>query len=160
MPGDQTGCRGEEGITRMTATRRDLWTLMFGMAALASLATLSFVATPVKFVAQDVPIAHLLAVGRVTFRASLALEVILIVSLLVTAEKQSRYLTCFAASVLAFQWIVLMPGLDERTLARMAGTPLTQSSLHHWWIMLDIARLAIYALIVGIAARQIARPNI
>lgn len=132
----------------MTGGRRALWSLIFGVSAFASLAALSFVATPVKFLAQGVPIADLLAVGRVTFRASLGLEMLLLALLLITTVGRARWLTCGAVAVLALQWFALMPGLDERTLARMAGSVLAPSSLHHWWIVLDVVRLGIYAVTI------------
>lgn len=143
----------------MTVRRRSLWALVFAVTAFASLATLSFVATPVKFLAQEVPIAHLLAVGRVTFRASLGVEIALLAALVITATGQARWLTCCAAAALAFQWLGLMPELDERTLARMAGSVLAPSSLHHWWIVLDIVRLTIYAIIIGMVGRSLLRTH-
>ena len=139
----------------MTQNRRDLWALALASAAFASLASLSFVATPVKFLAQEVPIAHLLAVGRVTFRASLALECCLLLGLLLTASGRVRWLAFGAATVLAFQWLALMPTLDERTLARIAGNVPAPSSLHYWWILLDAARLGIYAIIMRLAWRML-----
>lgn len=141
----------------MTIRRRSLWALVFAVTAFASLVTLSFVATPVKFLAQEVPIAHLLAVGRVTFRASLGVEIALLAALVITATGQVRWLTCCAAAALAFQWLALMPELDERTLARMASSVLAPSSLHQWWIVLDVVKLSIYALISGIVGRNLLR---
>ena len=132
----------------MTPCRRDLWTLVLAAAAFATLFALSFVATPVKFLASDVPIAHLLAVGRVTFRASLGAESLLLVLLLLTGRGRIRWLIVGAAAILLAQWLILMPRLDERTLARIAGAILEPSSLHHWWVVLDIARLGIYVLIL------------
>jgi len=48
-----------------------------------------------------------------------------------------------------------MPYLDERTSSRIAGTILEPSSLHHWWVLLDIARLGIYALILRKTLRDL-----
>ena len=132
----------------MTPNRRDRWTVVFAAAAFAALFALSFVATPVKFLAADVPIAHLLAVGRVTFRASLGVEGVLLALLVLTARGRIRWLIAGTAVLLLAQWLVLMPQLDERTLARIAGANLEPSSLHHWWIVLDTARLGLYALVL------------
>lgn len=132
----------------MTFSRRDLWTMVLAASAFATLFALSFVATPVKFLAPDVPIAHLLAVGRVTFRASLGMESVLLVALLLTARGRMRWLIVGAAAILLVQWLILMPRLDERTLSRIAGIILEPSSLHHWWIILDVSRLGIYALLL------------
>lgn len=141
----------------MTGGRRALWSLMFGVSAFASLAALSFVATPVKFLARGVPMADLLAVGRVTFRASLGVEMLILALLLITTVARARWLTCGAVAVLALQWFALMPGLDERTLARMAGSVLAPSSLHLWWIVLDVVRLGIYAILIGTVGRDFMR---
>ena len=141
----------------MAGGRRALWSLIFGASAFASLAALSFVATPVKFLAQDVPVADLLAVGRVTFRASLGVEMLLLALLLITTVERARWLTCVAVAVLALQWFAVMPGLDERTLARMAGSVPAPSSLHLWWIVLDVVRLGIYAMIIGTIGRDFMR---
>lgn len=132
----------------MLLPRRDLWTMIIAMAAFASLASLSFVATPVKFLAEGVPIANLLAVGRVTFRASLALEIVLLSTLALVVPKHGRVLVCCAATLLLAQWLLLMPELDARTLARMAGAVPAPSSLHLWWIVLDAARLLTYGLVM------------
>lgn len=132
----------------MTPCRRDLWTMVLAAAAFATLFALSFVATPVKFVASDVPIAHLLAVGRVTFRASLGVEGLLLTLLLLTARGRIRLLIVGSAAILLAQWLALMPRLDERTMARIAGATLESSSLHHWWVVLDLARLGLYVLIL------------
>ncbi len=133
----------------MTPWQRDSLTVVLAAAALAMLFSLSFVATPVKFLAQDVPIAHLLAVGRVTFRASLGLESVLLATLMLTARGKMRWLIAGIATILLVQWLILMPRLDERTLSRIAGEILEPSSLHHWWIALDIARLGLYALVLS-----------
>lgn len=136
--------------------RREAWIVALAAASLAALFALSFVATPVKFLAADVPIAHLLAVGRVTFRASLAVEGILLLALLFATYGKMRWLTAAIAAILLGQWLVLMPQLDERTLARIAGAVLEPSSLHRWWIVLDVVRLALYALILRLAFRRLA----
>ena len=141
--------------TIMTALRRKLWAVIIAVAAFASLASLSFVVTPVKFLAEGVPLANLLAVGRVTFRASLALEIVLLSALALVVPKHGRFLVSCAGGALLVQWFLLMPGLDARTLARMAGAVRSPSSLHLWWIALDIARLAIYALIIRRASARV-----
>lgn len=128
--------------------RRDLWTALLAGAALAVLFSLSFVATPVKFLAPEVPLSHLLAVGRVTFRASLAVESVILIGLVALARGSRRWLVVGAAVTLAVQWLALMPRLDERTLARIAGAAVEPSSLHHWWIALDVLRIGIYAFVV------------
>ena len=137
----------------MTASTRSSATAMVAMAAFAGLLALSFVATPVKFLAEGVPIEHLLSVGRVTFRASAAMESALLVLLLSLARGRTRIVACLVAALLAFQWLVLMPQLDARTLARMSGAVMPPSGLHGWWIALDVLRIVLYAAIAWAAMR-------
>ena len=137
----------------MTAYRRSSATAMVAVAACAILFALSFLATPVKFLADGVPIEHLLAVGRVTFRASAASEAVLLVLLVILARGRSRIVACSVVALLAFQWLVLMPDLDARTLARMSGAVLPASGLHGWWISLDVLRIVLYAAIARAAMR-------
>ncbi|RPF71109.1 hypothetical protein [Aurantiacibacter spongiae] len=135
----------------MTAYRRSSATAMVAVAACTILFALSFLATPVKFLADGVPIEHLLAVGRVTFRASAASEAVLLVLLVILAPGRSRIVACSVAALLAFQWLVLMPELDARTLARMSGRVMPSSGLHGWWIALDVLRIVLYAAIARAA---------
>ena len=135
----------------MTAYRRFLATAMVAVAASAILFALSFVATPEKFLAAGVPVEHLLAVGRVTFRASAASEAVLLLLLVILARGRSRIAACSVAALLAFQWLVLMPDLDARTLARMSGRVMPSSGLHGWWIALDVLRIVLYAAIARAA---------
>ena len=135
--------------------RSALRTLGLAVAVLTTLFSLSFIATPVKFLAADVPMPHLLAVGRVTFRASVAIESVLLFALFVSARGTSRRLITVAIAIVALQWIVIMPELDDRTMARIAGAVVEPSSLHNCWIGLDVMRLAIYALVVHACARHL-----
>ena len=138
----------------MTFSTRSSATAMVAITALASLVALSFVATPVKFLAEGVPIEHLLAVGRVTFRASGALEGTLLVFLTLLARGRARIVAYVVAAALAFQWIILMPELDSRTLARMSGAVVPPSGLHGWWIALDALRVGLYGAIAWVAMRS------
>lgn len=82
-------------------TRRAIWNGVLAIIAASLVAALSFVATPVKFATSDVPLGHLLAVGRVTFRASLACEAAILVPLILVATGASRLMVAAAAVVLA-----------------------------------------------------------
>ena len=138
---------------------RLLWCGALASAVAGVLFALSFVATPVKFLAADVSTAELLAVGRVTFRASLIVELALLASLLVIAQRRLRYLLLFAASILALQWFVLMPLLDARTLATIDGTSVPPSSIHTYWIVADSLRLAIYLIVAALSFKAVLRPE-
>lgn len=124
---------------------------ILAVVAASLIAFLSFVATPVKFLADEVPLAHLLAVGRVTYRASLVCELALLVPLSILATDKARAIIVAAAAVLAAQWLGLMPTLDARTTAVMAGDTVAPSSLHNWWIAADSARILLYVAVARLA---------
>lgn len=128
-------------------------------AAAGLLAGLSFVATPAKFLAENVPLEHLLAVGRVTFRASLAVEGFMLLLLLVVAHGRLRWWSAAIAVVLGGQHLLVMPALDARTLAVMAGAVLPPSPLHGIWILADGMRIGAYVGlgVVALGARSSAR---
>lgn len=133
-----------------------MWQAALACGACAALTALSFVATPVKFIAEGVPIEHLLAIGRVTFRASLAVEISLILPLALLLRGRARISVMAAAVLLAVQWLALMPSLDARTLARIAGQPVGPAPLHIWWIIADLARIGIYGSVAVGALRRLA----
>lgn len=135
----------------MIVSARNLWTGALACAAAGALLALSFVATPVKFLANGVPLEHLLLVGRVTFRGSLATELCLLVPLLIVASGRLRWFAGLAAMVLAVQWLLIMPALDARTLARIDGAMLPPSSLHIVWIVADAARVVVYLATAALA---------
>lgn len=142
---------------RSKLVTRNLWTLALASGATALLAALSFVATPVKFLADGVPLAQLLAVGRVTFRASLVAELCLLLPLLVLARDRTRWSVVGAGALLAVQWLGLMPALDARTMMRIAGDDPGPSSLHLLWVLADGARVALYAAAAVLAGRAVRR---
>ena len=139
----------------MTSSERAVWLLIIATGALTTLLILSFVATPVKFLAEDVPLEQLLAVGRVTFRASLVCEAAFVAGLMLIARGGARWLAAAASALLLIQWLFLMPLLEVRTLARMAGHQLAPSSLHVWWVVFDVTRIGVYSLILRSAVRTL-----
>lgn len=131
--------------SELSQERRQIIAASLSWAAAGLLAGLSFVATPAKFLAENVPLEHLLAVGRVTFRASLAAEGFILLLLVVVAHGRLRWWPVAIAVVLGVQHLLLMPALDARTLAVMAGAVLPPSPLHGIWILADILRIGAYA---------------
>lgn len=132
-------------------SRRAIWTGVLAIIAASLVVALSFVATPVKFAASDVPLGHLLAVGRVTFRASLACEIAILLPRSLVAQGKRRLVVGAAAAILAAQWLVLMPTLDTRALALMAGGTVAPSSLHRWWIAADVIRIVLYGAVARLS---------
>lgn len=135
----------------MIVSSRNLWTGALACALAGALLALSFVATPAKFLASGVPLEHLLMVGRVTFRASLATELILLTGLLLVARGRLRWIAALAAIILAAQWLAIMPPLDARTLARIEGEVLPPSALHLLWIAADVLRIALYVAVSALS---------
>lgn len=146
--------------TRQSAVlpRRQIATGVLAGVAAGLLAGLSFVATPAKFLAAGVPLGHLLAVGRVTFRASLAAEALMLLALLALAPGRLRLWVLAIAALLAAQHLLFMPALDPRTLAVMAGEVIPPSPLHAIWIMADVLRIGAYAAL-GAFALAVRRPS-
>ncbi len=136
----------------MAFNRRQTASLIAVFAA-GTLFALSFVATPVKFLAEGVTISDLLAVGRVTFRASLVVELAFVSVLVIVATGRSRALAISIIAMPGVQHLGLMPALDARTLATMAGETLAPSHLHTIWIGLDVAKLSAL-LWIGLASSR------
>lgn len=151
--------RPNEGNRDVTFHFRTMVTGIMAIVSASSLFTLSFVATPIKFLAKDVPIEHLLAVGRVTFRASAAVETLLLLLIFAFAKGWNRVIALFTGAVLTVQWVVIMPELDARTLARIAGEVLPASGLHALWIVADTIRIVLYASVAMKAGHSVLYPN-
>lgn len=133
--------------------RRYVATGLVSMFAAGLLFALSFIATPVKFMAANVPLEQLLAVGRVTFRASAGAEALLLLALLILAPGGLRRWPIGIAVVLAAQFALLMPVLDARALAVMAGQVVPPTVLHEVWIAADLARIAAYLVLCALVLR-------
>jgi len=89
----------------------------------------SLLATPVKFLAPDLSLEHALQVGRVTFRAMGATELVLLLLALALAARSSsiRWNTVkwpvVIGALLVFQYLLVLPLLAARTDEVMAGAP-------------------------------------
>ena len=98
--------------------------------------------------ARMFPSSHLLALDAFRPPNRLAVELAFLGGWLAGARKGNG--SPGAAVILGLQWLALMPQLDERTLARIGGAEVSSSSLHYWWIAMDVARLALYGIIVAV----------
>lgn len=130
--------------SKLSHERRQIIVASLSWAAAGLLAGLSSVATPAKFLAENVPLEHLLSVGRVTFRALLAAGGFTLLLLVVVAHGRLRWWPVAVAVVLGVQYLLLMPALDVRTLSVMAGAVLPSSPLHGIWILADVLRIGAY----------------
>ena len=97
---------------------------------------LSFVATPAKFLAANVELADLLAVGRATFQVSMILQLALFLPLIALSAWR-RFAATGLIALLAVQYFVLLPPLDNATLLRMQGEATSSGWLHSTWALID-----------------------
>lgn len=105
----------------------------------------SFVATSAKFYAPSLTLSTALEVGRVTFRALVAVEIILLVCGVVLLVLRRQRLPGFwiAGLILAVQWLAVMPLLNTRTDAVIQGRPVHGPPYHVFYIVLEAIKVVI-----------------
>lgn len=116
----------------------------------------SFVATPVKFLAPSLSLADALAVGRVTFEALKWIECVAVVALAATiwiAAPRRRDLALLGAIVviLLCQYVWMLPILDARVQAIIDGQDLPPSTLHWIYTVLEFVKVVVL-VVVGLAS--------
>lgn len=117
----------------------------------------SFLATPIKFRAESLTLPVALDVGRVTFHAFGRVEWVLVVALAVAIGTQSEtesadwFLPALVAAIVVAQAVWLIPRLDLRVEAVIAGTPPPPSRLHLIYVAFEATK-AIALLLIGIRA--------
>ena len=121
---------------------------------LGMLVGVSFLATPVKFEAPSLDLPVALDVGRVTFALFSRIEWIPAVLLLaVTAlPRLGSWMIAGAAAallLLAIEFFWLLPVLDQRVEAIIAGKPLPPSSHHFLYASAEVVK-AFLLLAVGL----------
>lgn len=120
---------------------------------------ISFFEAPLKFQA-GVPKVQTLAIGRVVFLALNRVEWIL--ALTCAATLLARPPACvarllgLAAGILAVQTWALLPPLDARLQAMLAGEQVPASSLHVSYVILEVAK--VFALLAMAWVQLRARP--
>jgi hypothetical protein len=127
--------------------------LLFLWAGLS--AGVAFLATPVKFLAPSLSLPVALDVGRHTFRVynhiELALLGVLIVLGIWSKARRSRYLALVVpGAVVAAQALWLIPALDARVSAILAGGRPPPSDLHVLYIGVEMLKL-LWLLTFGLA---------
>lgn len=119
----------------------------------------SLIATPAKFQAPSLSLATALEVSRATFQwmgvAEAALCAVLIVALFLRRGAGWR-LALVPIGLFAVQRLAVMPALDARTLAVIAGENVGESSLHGLYVVLEVGKfLALLVLgAVGLTWRS------
>ncbi|WP_192895628.1 hypothetical protein [Arsenicitalea aurantiaca] len=126
-------------------------TLWLGM-----LIGVSFLATPIKFAAPTLSLPVALDVGRVTFglfsKVEWAMAVVLIAAVFLTrATLAIRVAAIVTITVVAGQAIWLLPILDARIEAVIAGSPQPPSHHHTAYVVMEAVKV-IGLLVSGLAA--------
>jgi hypothetical protein len=122
----------------------------------------SFLATPAKFLAQSLPLAVALDVGRHTFAVFNKVEWLLGVGLvafaaLAMARTRTLLICTVPAIAVLLETLWLLPLLDQRVSAIIAGQPPPASQMHSVYIALEILKVVTLAVIaIGFAKEVVA----
>ncbi|MBO6782466.1 MAG: hypothetical protein JJ899_04220 [Alphaproteobacteria bacterium] len=131
--------------------------LAFALIWAGMLIGVSFLATPVKFAAPGLTLPVALEVGHVTFHLFSRVEWTFGAALLLAAmfgtSRLRLGIAVLLAIVLALQAAWLLPVLDERVAAVVAGAPLPPSSHHTIYAAAEGAKI----LLLGIASFTVLR---
>jgi hypothetical protein len=124
------------------------------------LAGVSFLATPVKFLAPSLSLPTALDVGRQTFhalnRCEIALAAILLVLLLrAPGNRLTLALAGLASLVVLAQTFWLLPALDARVAIILAGSTPPPSLLHTVYVIAEAARLLALLIVGWLAMRAV-----
>lgn len=118
----------------------------------------SFLATPAKFLAPSLSLAGALEIGHVTFSVLAKVEVLFLLALIASfwpLRGSTFALTSLIIVLLclAVQNFALMPELNVRTQAVIAGQDVPPSSLHKFFIAIEILKVCALICIGVIASR-------
>ena len=143
---------------------------LLGGAALTFTATLwlglllgvSFLATPVKFAAPTLSLPVALDVGRVTFALLCKVEwamALLTAGSVIAAGLRPVQVGLFAllAALLALQSFWLLPILDARIAAVIAGTPEPSTHHHLTYVVIEVGKAILLLSLAGLALRGLVR---
>ena len=122
----------------------------------------SFIATPVKFAAPTLTLPVALDVGRVTFslfsKIEWAIAALLLLNVFIAKpSKTIAGATLIAGLIVLFQALYLLPVLDERMTAAIAGSPQPSSAHHAIYVWLEAAKAVLLATIAVLAIRAAVR---
>ena len=134
-------------------TWAELALLVFPTFWLGLLVGVSFVATPVKFGAESLTLPVALDVGRATFGFFNNVEWIAFGALVVAVIFSGPLafpsaITALLGTILLAQTVWLLPTLDGRIAAIIAGQTVPHSIDHFIYIGLDVAKAAFLLLII------------
>ena len=114
----------------------------------------SFVATPVKFLAPSLSLADALAVGRVTFEALKWIECVAVVALAATIwitgpRRRELALLGVIVVILLCQYTWMLPVLDARVQTIIDGKDLPPSTLHWIYTVAEFVKV-VMLVVVGL----------
>lgn len=142
-------------VNRLFAAQRaDLSIMAVIFVWVGAAITGNLVAAPAKFQASSLTLPVAMDVGRMQFLWIGLFEgvcVLAVVSLLLAAKRRPWLPLIAGIGLFAVQRVWLMPLLDVRTLAIMAGQPVEGSSLHLIYVATEILKVAclVWAGILG-----------
>lgn len=118
----------------------------------------SFLATPVKFLAPSLSLPVALDVGRQTFAWFSGIEIVVAVMLLATAlvffpRAWVARLAALLLATVAVQAGWLLPALDARVEILLQGGLPPDSMMHSVYIGLELVKLALLVAVASIALR-------
>lgn len=121
----------------------------------------SFMATPIKFMAPSLSLATALEVGRVTFRllnqVELGLAAMMVVVFVTAPHRRLDVLVAMLTVVVIvlLQSAWLLPALARKTDALAGAATASPSSLHQWFVAVEAFKCVVLAFI---AIRSTAEP--
>lgn len=121
----------------------------------------SFLATPVKFLAPSLTLPVALDVGRQTFGTFSIVEVLASLAVLTAAvlsggKQLNTVVAALIGCLVAAQFLWLLPALDARVDIILQGRTPEESGLHNLYIAMDTAKLLLLAMLAWSA--RAARP--
>lgn len=110
----------------------------------------SLIATPIKFTAPTLDLAPALDVGRVTFALFSKIEwaaaaLLMLAALRAYPRARPLALSSALSACLAAQGAWLLPALNDRVAAVVAGAPMPASAHHALYAGLELLKLALLA---------------
>lgn len=139
------------------STRRALYALSaLALVWAGMLIGVSFLATPVKFLAPSLTLPVALDVGRQTFGVFSVVEIVLalvLVSAAIVARRERIIViaTVLVGAIVALEVIWLLPVLDARVEIILNGGTPEESDLHSLYIVFEFAKLLLLAAIAWFA---------
>lgn len=148
------------------ARRKQAWWVAILVVAVlwtGLLLGVSFLATPVKFLAPSLALPVALDVGRHTFavynKAEWVLALVLLALMAGSRPRLSTIMTLGIAAIVILETFWLMPVLDYQVSEIIAGQKPPASSEHMIYISLEIAKLLGLVAVVVDMIRQILRQS-